>query len=88
MNSREVSRKYSIISYSLLAMSATHVLTHVFTGMPAALFPILIKPTEFNLTIKQVGLIAAIPEISASLLSIPMGLLSDKYGSKKMVLIK
>jgi MFS family permease len=87
MNSREVSRKYSIISYSLLAMSATHVLTHVFTGMPAALFPILIKPTEFNLTIKQVGLIAAIPEISASILSIPMGLLSDKYGSKKMVLI-
>jgi MFS family permease len=55
--------------------------------MPSALFPTLMKPTEFNLTLQQVGMIAAIPPLCSALLSIPMGLLSDRYGSNRMVLI-
>jgi MFS family permease len=87
MNSDKAEKGVSIISYGLLVMTVTHTFTHVFAGIPAALFPTLMKPTEFNLTIQQVGIIAAIPPLCSALLSIPMGLLSDKYGSKGMVLV-
>ena len=78
----------SIISYGLLVMTLTHTITHVFQNMPSALFPILMKPDEFNLTLQQIGIIAAIPPLCSALLSIPMGLLSDRYGSRKMVFIR
>jgi MFS family permease len=75
----------SIISYGLLVMTLTHTLTHVFQRMPSALFPTLMRPEEFNLTLQQIGIIAAIPPLCSALLSIPMGLLSDRYGARKMV---
>lgn len=87
MGSEKLEKGASILSYGLLAMTVTHTLTHVFAGIPAALFPTLMKPTEFNLTIQQVGIIAAIPPLCSALLSLPMGLLSDRYGSKRMVLL-
>ena len=77
----------TILTYGLIVMTVTHTITHVFQRMPSALFPTLMKPTEFNLTLQQVGLIAAIPPLCSALLSIPMGLLSDRYGSNRMVLI-
>jgi len=66
-------------------MTLTHTLTHVFQRMPSALFPTLMRPEEFNLTLQQIGIIAAIPPLCSALLSIPMGLLSDRYGARKMV---
>jgi len=75
----------SIISYGLLVMTLTHTLTLVFQRMPSALFPTLMRPEEFNLTLQQIGIIAAIPPLCSALLSIPMGLLSDRYGARKMV---
>ena len=66
-------------------MTLTHTLTHVFQRMPSALFPTLMMPEEFNLTLQQIGIIAAIPPLCSALLSIPMGLLSDRYGARKMV---
>jgi MFS family permease len=75
----------SIISYGLLVMTLTHTLTHVFQRMPSALFPTLMRPEEFNLTLQQIGSIAAIPPLCSALLSIPMGLLSDRYGARRMV---
>jgi MFS family permease len=75
----------SIISYGLLVMTLTHAFTHVFQRMPSALFPILMRPDEFNLTLQQIGIIAAIPPLCSAFLSIPMGLLSDRYGARKMV---
>ncbi len=75
----------SIISYGLLVMTLTHTLTHVFQRMPSALFPTLMRPEEFNLTLQQIGIIAAIPPLCSALLSIPMGLLSDRYGARRMV---
>jgi MFS family permease len=77
----------SIISYGLLVMTLTHAFTHVFQRMPSALFPILMRPEEFNLTLQQIGIIAAIPPLCSALLSIPMGLLSDRYGARKMVFV-
>ena len=87
MKSETVSSSDTIITYGLIVMTVTHTITHVFQRMPSALFPTLMKPTEFNLTLQQVGLIAAIPPLCSALLSIPMGLLSDRYGSNRMVLI-
>jgi len=68
-------------------MTVTHTLTHAFGQIHTALFPILKSPAEFNLTYQQIGLIAAIPPLCQAVLSIPTGLLSDRFGSKKMVLL-
>jgi FSR family fosmidomycin resistance protein-like MFS transporter len=78
-------KNHSIISYGLLVMTATHTLTHVFTRVHTTLFPIL--KDEFSLSLQQLGIIAAIPPLCQAILCIPTGLLSDKIGSKKMILI-
>ena len=75
----------SILSYGLLAMTVTHTLTHVFQQIHLALFPTI--RDEFNLSLQQLGIIAAIPPLCQALLSIPTGLLSDRFGSKKMILV-
>ncbi len=74
-----------LLSYGLVAMAATHTLTHVFGGIHTAIFSLL--RTEFSLTLQQLGLIAAIPPLCQALLAIPTGLLSDRIGSKKMLLL-
>ncbi len=75
----------SILSYGLLVMTVTHTLTHAFGQMHTTLFPVLKE--EFSLSFQQLGLIAAIPPLCQSLLSIPTGLLSDRFGSKKMIIV-
>lgn len=87
MRADSVQKGASILSYGLLVMTVTHTLTHVFQNIHTAIFPILRGPQEFNLTLQQLGIIAAIPPLCQVVLAIPMGLLSDKYGSKKMVLV-
>jgi len=74
-----------LLSYGLIAMAATHTLTHVFGGIHTAIFSLL--RTEFSLTLQQLGLIAAIPPLCQALLAIPTGLLSDRLGSKKMLIL-
>jgi len=74
-----------LLSYGLIAMAATHTFTHVFGGIHTAIFSLL--RTEFNLTLQQLGLIAAIPPLCQALLAIPTGLLTDRIGSKKMLLL-
>jgi MFS family permease len=53
--------------------------------MHAALYPNLVQ--ESALTNQQVGLISSIPSLISAILSIPMGLLSDKFGAKKMIIL-
>jgi len=77
----------SVLSYDLIVMAITHTLTHAFQQIHTALFPILRSPDEFNLSYQQIGLIAAVPLLCQAILSIPTGLLSDRFGSKKMVLV-
>lgn len=74
----------SVFGYGLLMMTLTHTLTHVFMRVHTTLFPIL--KDEFSLSLQQLGLIAAIPPLCQTLLSIPTGLLSDRLGSRKMIL--
>jgi MFS family permease len=74
-----------ILSYGLMVMAVTHTLAHAFQNMHTALYPTLV--TEFALTNQQVGLISSIPSLVSAILSIPMGLLSDKIGAKKMIIM-
>jgi MFS family permease len=66
-------------------MTVTHILTHVFGGVHPAIFSILRE--EFSLSLQQLGIIAAMPPLLQALLTIPTGLLSDRFGSKSMVLV-
>ncbi len=75
----------SFINYGLIVMTVTHVLTHVFGGIHPAIFSILRE--EFSLSLQQLGIIAAIPPLLQALVSIPTGLLSDRFGSKRMVFV-
>lgn len=84
MKRETAKRGDSILSYGLLVMIVTHTLTHVFGRVYTALFPIL--RDEFSLSIQQLGIIAAIPPLCQTILAIPSGLLSDRLGSKKMLL--
>lgn len=74
-----------ILSYGLIVMAVTHALAHAFQNMHTTLYPNLV--IEFALTNQQVGLISSIPSLISALLSIPMGLLSDKIGAKKMIIL-
>jgi FSR family fosmidomycin resistance protein-like MFS transporter len=74
----------SIINYGLFVMVFTHTLTHTFQNIHTTLFPVLKQ--EFNLGYYELGLIAAIPPLCQAILSIPAGMLSDKFGTKKMIL--
>ena len=78
-------RKTGILSYGLLVMAVSHTLTHVFGGIHTAIFSEL--RDEFDLNLQQLGLIASIPSLASAVLAIPVGLLSDRFGSKKMLLV-
>lgn len=77
--------KTKLLNYGLLVMVVSHTLTHVFRGIHTAIFSIL--RDEFTLSLQQLGLIAAIPSLCQAILGIPTGLLSDRIGSKKMLLL-
>ncbi len=73
----------SIFNYGLYVMTFTNMLTNVFAYVHTTLFPVL--QDEFSLSLQQLGLIAAIPALCQALLSIPAGLLSDRLGSRLMI---
>jgi MFS family permease len=78
-------KEQRLLNYGLIVMAVSHTLTHVFGGIHTALFGEF--RDEFNLSLQQLGMIAAIPSLTSALLSIPVGLLSDRLGSKKMLLL-
>lgn len=85
MESQNTEKAGSIISYGLIVMTVTHTLTHVFGGIHPAIFSLL--RAEFDLSLSQLGVIAAIPPLCQALLAIPTGLLSDRFSAKKMILV-
>jgi MFS family permease len=72
-----------LMSGSLLIMVLTHMLVHAAGNMRTTLFPVLKE--EFALTNQQVGLIVAIPSLCQFLLSVPSGMVSDRFGPKKLI---
>lgn len=76
--------KTRFLNYGLKVMTVSHILTHVFGGIHTAIFGLL--RDEFNLTLQQLGIIAAIPPLIDALIAIPTGLITDSIGSRKMLL--
>ena len=72
-----------LMSGSLLLMVLTHMLVHAAGNMRTTLFPVLKE--EFALTNPQIGLIVAIPSLCQLLLSVPSGMVSDRFGPKKLI---
>jgi len=58
-------------------------LIHAAGNMMSTLFPVLKE--EFSLTNQQIALIVVIPTLSQTLITMPVGWLSDKFGSKKLI---
>ena len=86
MNKIEENDKNSwgrLMSGSLIVMVLTHMMVHAAGNMRTTLFPVLKK--EFALTNQQVGLIVAIPSLCQFLLSVPSGMVSDRFGPKKLI---
>ena len=71
------------MSGSLLIMVLTHMLVHAAGNMRTTLFPVL--KDEFALTNQQVGLIVAIPSLIQFLLSVPSGMVSDRFGPRNLM---
>lgn len=72
-----------LLSFGLLVMVVTHALVHAAGNIQSTIFPVLKE--EFSLTNQQIGLMASIPLLCQALLTIPTGMLSDKFGAKKMI---
>ena len=83
MKENEKSTWGRLMSGSLILMVLTHMLVHAAGNMRNTLFPVLKE--EFALTNQQVGLIVAIPSLVQLLLSVPSGMVSDKFGPKKLI---
>ena len=71
------------MSGSLLIMVLTHMMVHAAGNMRSTLFPVLKE--EFALTNQQIGLIIAIPSLIQFLVSVPSGMVSDRFGPKKLI---
>ena len=72
-----------LMSSSLLIMVLTHMLVHAAGNMRSTLLPVLEE--EFRLTYQQIGLLVAIPSFCQFLLSVPSGMVSDRFGPKKLI---
>jgi len=72
-----------LMSGSLVIMVLTHLLVHAAGNMRTTLFPVLKE--EFALTNQQVGLIVAIPSLIQFLLSVPSGMVSDRFGPRNLM---
>ncbi|MHA2067132.1 MAG: MFS transporter, partial [Candidatus Thorarchaeota archaeon] len=61
------------------------MMVHAAGNMRTTLFPVLKE--EFALTNQQIGLIVAIPSLIQFLLSVPSGMVSDRFGPKKLMAV-
>jgi MFS family permease len=66
-------------------MVLTHILVHAAGNMRSTLFPIL--KDEFNLSYQQVGLLVAVPSLIQIFFTVPTGLLSDRFGAKRLIAV-
>jgi MFS family permease len=72
-----------LLNRSLLILVLTHMLVHAAGNMRSTLLPVLEE--EFSLTYQQIGLLVAIPSLCQFLLSVPSGMVSDRFGPKKLM---
>ena len=69
----------------LLVMAFTHFANHVYTQIHLALIPVFMR--EFDLSLTHVGIMVMIPMLSEAVATIPAGLLADRLGYFRQVII-
>lgn len=84
MKPKDLFEKPSILTLNLLIISGAHLVSHVFGSIHTALFPVF--RDEFNLSLQQLGLIAAIPPLCRVFSYIPSGLVADRFGQKTLII--
>jgi len=67
----------------LLFLCVSHTLLHVYTNLPLALLPILIK--EYELSIFLASIAISIPRGLSLIFLVPSGLLADRLGHTKLI---
>ena len=75
--------KRRLFSFGLLAMVATHALIHAAGNMNSTMIVELRR--EFVLSNQQIGVIGAVPPLAQVLFSLPVGWMSDRYGTRRLV---
>lgn len=79
------SSDHSYGTTSLLVMAFTHFANHVYVQMHLALIPVFMK--EFNLSLMHIGIMVMIPLLSEAIATIPAGLLADRLGYFRQIII-
>ena len=67
------------------AVSFSHMLVEIFLLMHPALVPVFMA--EFHLTVFEAGLLVTIPSLCRLVIIIPTGILADKHGSKRYIIL-
>jgi len=73
----------SDFKFKFIFLCASHTLLHVYTNLPLALLPVLMK--EYNLSVFIASLIVSIPRIIQLFFSLPTGLIADRLGYKRLI---
>lgn len=66
-----------------LFLCVSHTLLHIYTNIPLALLPILIR--EYGLSVLFVGIIVSLPRVFSAVFSVPSGLLTDRLDPTKLI---
>ncbi len=69
----------------LILVTVAHTLNHVFVQIVPALLPVFNE--EFNLDLFTLSLIPTIPLISQALMSVPFGILSDRFEHRRLIAV-
>ncbi|MEM2339060.1 MAG: MFS transporter, partial [Nitrososphaerales archaeon] len=70
---------------SLITVASTHMINHAYLQIHLALLPVFM--IEFNLELSTIGMIVSIATLCQVLATIPGGIIADKLGSVKVILL-
>jgi MFS family permease len=90
MSDYEDTRKYSrratgVMEKPIWMVCTTHMFVEVFLLTQVALIPVIVH--EFQLSLLEASLVAAVPSLVALCLNIPSGLLADRIGANRLLCI-
>ncbi len=67
------------------AVWVSHLLAEIFLLMHPALVPVFIS--EFKLSLFQAGLVVSVPSLTRLAITIPTGILADRFGAKNFIIM-
>jgi MFS family permease len=86
MMSVEVRRRATrVVEKRIWMVCTTHMFVEVFLLTQVALIPVIVR--EFQLSLLEASLVAAVPSLVALFLNIPSGLLADRVSANRLLFI-